>query len=230
MTEDRRKSPRIDLRFKVAIRTTRRGIHEIKNLCIGGLFIRTTDTSIFVKGSEIELVMREPATNKFMRLKARVMHVGGNGIGVAFFDMKPGDRRAMEYCFSLAFLVSPFPHLVGKIREARGGVEKRKNPRIDIQLPVETIVQHDQPEIVKDLSVDGVFIETPNASEFRVKDAIELVMHEPADNKLVHLKARVAHVGETGIGVKFLDVTPEDQEALETCFEVFRNTLPKVDG
>ena len=230
MTGDRRENPRIDLRFKVTIRTIRQGIHEMKNLSVGWLFIRTTDTSIFVKGSDIQLVMREPATSKLMRLKARVVHVGGNGIGVEFFDVKPSDRRAMEYCFSLAFLVSPFPHLVGKIREARGGIEKRKNPRIDIQLPVETIVQHDRPEMVKDLSVEGLFIEIPNPSEFRVKDAIELVMHEPADNKLVHVKARVAHVGETGIGVEFFDVTPEDQEALKTCFDVFQHTLPKVDG
>jgi c-di-GMP-binding flagellar brake protein YcgR len=230
MTEERRKNPRIDLRFKVTIATEHHGIHEVKDLSVGGLFIRTTDTSMFRKGSEIELVMREPANNKLLRLKARVVHTGEDGIGVEFFDVKLGDRRALEYCFSLAFLVSPYPYLVGKTRKAGVGLDKRKNPRIDIQLPVEVISQREQPEMVKDLSIGGLFIETPNPSEFQAEDEIQLVMREPADNKPMRLKARVAHVGENGIGVEFVNVSDEDQETLNTCFDVFRGTLPKIDS
>jgi c-di-GMP-binding flagellar brake protein YcgR len=230
MTEERRKSPRIDLRFKVTIRTTHQGIHEVKDLSVGGLFIRTEDPSMFTHGEEIELVMREPANNKLMRLKARVVHAGENGIGVEFFDVKPSDRRALEYCFSLAFLVSPFPHLVGKTQKGGRGMDKRRNPRIDIQLPVEIIMEHDQPEMVKDLSVGGLFIETSNPDEFQQDDEIQLVMNEPADNKPMRLKARVAHVGDKGIGVEFLNLSDEDQKALNTCFNVFRYTLPKIEG
>jgi c-di-GMP-binding flagellar brake protein YcgR len=230
MTEERRKNPRIDLRFKVTIRTTHQGIHEIRDLSVGGLYIRTTDSSMFGEGDEIELVMREPANNKLMRLNARVAHVGKEGIGVEFFDVKPSDKRALDYCFSLAFLVSPFPYLVGKTQKAGVGWEKRRNPRIDIQLPVEVISQHEQPEMVKDLSVGGLFIEIPNPSEFQAEDEIQLVMREPADNKPMRLNARVAHVSKNGIGVEFLNVSDKDQKALNTCFDVFRYTLPKIDG
>jgi c-di-GMP-binding flagellar brake protein YcgR len=230
MIEERRKNPRLDLRFKAIIRTTEQGIHEVKDLSVGGLFIRTTDPSMFGKWDEIELVIRKPAHNKLMRLKARVAHVGQNGIGVEFFDVKPTDQRALEYCFSLAFLVSPYPYLVGKTQKAGRGLDKRKNPRIDIQLPVEIIMQQEQPQTVKDLSVGGLFIETSNPSEFKERDQIELVMHEPADNKLMRLKARVVHVGKSGIGVEFLDVMAEDQKALEACFEVFRYTLTKTNS
>jgi hypothetical protein len=63
-----------------------------------------------------------------------------------------------------------------------------------------------------------------------VGDHIELVMHEPADNTLMRLKARVAHVGQNGMGVEFLDVTAEDRKALQTCFDVFRHALPKIES
>jgi c-di-GMP-binding flagellar brake protein YcgR len=230
MTTERRRNPRIDLRFQVTIQTTHQGIHEVKDMSVGGLFIRTTDSSMFEEGNEIELVMREPANSKLMRLKARVAHAGEDGIGVEFLDVKPEDRKALEYCFSLAFLVSPFPHLVGKTQKAAVGKEKRRNPRIDIQLPVEVVAHHEQPEMVKDLSVGGLFITTENPSDFKQDDEIELVMREPADNKPMRVSARVAHVGENGIGVEFLNLTDEDQKILNTCFDVFRYTLPKIES
>jgi hypothetical protein len=46
----------------------------------------------------------------------------------------------------------------------------------------------------------------------------------------MRLKARVAHVGDKGIGVEFLNLSDEDQKALNTCFNVFRYTLPKIEG
>ncbi len=46
----------------------------------------------------------------------------------------------------------------------------------------------------------------------------------------MRLDARVAHVAKNGIGVEFFNVTAEDQKALKTCFDLFRHTLPKIDG
>jgi len=230
MTKERRKNPRIGLRFKVTVKLKHKGVHEVKDLSVGGLFIRTTDPSMFGEGDEIELVMQLPVEDRPMSLNARVAHAGENGIGVEFFDVKPEDQKALEYCFSLAFLVSPFPYLVGKSQKAVTGMEKRKNPRIDIQLPVEITMEQEEPQMVKDLSVGGVFIQIIDSSEFGVGDEIELVMREPADNKLMSLNARIAHVGKNGIGVEFLNVTAEDQKALQACFDLFRYTWPKVDS
>ncbi|MBW2172792.1 MAG: PilZ domain-containing protein [Deltaproteobacteria bacterium] len=230
MTEERRKNPRIELRFKITINIRHKGIHEVKDLSVGGLFIRATDPSLFREGDEIELVIQLPVENSPTILNARVCHAGENGIGVEFFDVKPEDQKALEYCFSLAFLVSPFPYLIEKGQAAGMGSEKRRNPRIDIHLPVEMTMQQEEPQMVKDLSVGGLFIETTNPSEFRVGDKIELVMREPADSRLMRLNAQVAHVGKNGIGVEFFNVTAEDQKALKTCFDLFRYTWPKIDS
>jgi len=101
MIEERRKNPRIELRFKITIRTTHHGLHEVQDLSVGGLFIRTTDPSMFGQGDEIELVMREPADNKLMHLNARVAHVGQNGIGVEFSNVTAEDQKALKTCFDL---------------------------------------------------------------------------------------------------------------------------------
>lgn len=230
MTEERRKTPRIELRFKITINIRHKGIHEVKDLSVGGLFIRTTDPSMFGQGDEIELVMQLPVEDTPTSLNARVCHAGEDGIDVEFFDVKPEDEKALEYCFSLAFLVSPVPYLIEKTQKAGMGSEKRRDPRIDIQLPVEVATEQEEPQMVKDLSVGGLFLETVDPSQFQAGDEIELVMREPADNKLMRLNARVAHVGKNGIGVEFFNVTAEDQKALRTCFDLFRYTWPKIDG
>jgi c-di-GMP-binding flagellar brake protein YcgR len=230
MTKERRKNPRIELRFNVKIGIKLKGPHKVQDLSVGGLFIRTTNPSVFGEGDEIRLVMREPADNKLMRLDARVAHVAKNGIGVEFLNMMAEDQKALEYCFSLAFLVSPYPALVERRQDAYIGWEKRRSRRVDIHFQVKIGMNQEGPHEVQDLSVGGLFIETTNPSEFRERDEIELVMREPADNKLMRLDARVAHVAKNGIGVEFLNATAEDQKALNTCFDVFRHTLPKIGG
>ncbi len=109
--------------------------------------------------------------------------------------------------------------------------DKRKHPRIDLDFQIIYIgLKHERPHEAKDLSMSGLFIETANPSKFREGDEIELVMREPADNKLMLLDARVVRVGKNGIGVEFLNLTAEDQKTLKTCFELFRHTLPKIDS
>lgn len=109
--------------------------------------------------------------------------------------------------------------------------DKRKNPRIDLHFQIIYIgLKHDRPHEGQDLSMSGLFIRTANPSKFRKGDEIELVMREPADNKLMLLEARVVRVAKDGIGVEFSNLTAEDEETLKACFDLFRHTLPRIDS
>lgn len=109
--------------------------------------------------------------------------------------------------------------------------EKRKSPRIDLHFQLIYIGQKgERPHEVRDLSMGGLFIRTANPSEFQQGDEVELVMREPADNTLMLLNAKVMRVSKAGIGVEFINLTPEDQETLQTCFDLFQHTLPSFDG
>jgi c-di-GMP-binding flagellar brake protein YcgR len=102
--------------------------------------------------------------------------------------------------------------------------EKRKDPRIDLFVQVK--IKHQGLHKVKDLSLSGLFILTPNASQFETGEEIEVVLQLPGEDKPTYLDARVARIATDGIGVKFVKVPPKEQVALEYCFDIFKHTLP----
>jgi c-di-GMP-binding flagellar brake protein YcgR len=124
-----------------------------------------------------------------------------------------------------------FPPLIVRRKEAGMTRDRRKNPRIELHFKIIRINREDEgPYKAKDLSMGGLFIETDKPSKFRKGQEIELVMREPADNKFMRLKARVAHIDKEGIGVEFVNMTEGDKAILKTCFNLFRHTLPKVES
>ena len=102
--------------------------------------------------------------------------------------------------------------------------EKRKDPRIDLFVQVK--IKHQGLHKVKDLSLSGLFIQTPNPSQFESGDEIEVVMQLPGEDKPTRLDARVARVATNCIGVKFERVPPKEQVALQYCFDLFKHTIP----
>ena len=106
--------------------------------------------------------------------------------------------------------------------------EKRGKARIDFHLPV-TIKGHQGLKKIKDFSLSGLFIEMKDTSEFKQGDEIDLVMELPHEKKPIEPKARVAHVTGEGIGVEFVDLSPQHAMALEYCFHIFKDTIPLAD-
>ncbi|MCP4688177.1 MAG: PilZ domain-containing protein [Desulfobacterales bacterium] len=98
--------------------------------------------------------------------------------------------------------------------EARAGEptveEKRKSPRKQGFVPVE-YTTHDLSDsaVVKDISIDGVFIET--AETFEIGQ--EFILHIPFSDSRdqVKLQVEVVHVSPLGIGTKFKEIlTPQE--------------------
>ena len=107
--------------------------------------------------------------------------------------------------------------------------EKRKDARIDFYLPV-TIKGHQGLNKVKDFSIGGLFIEMQDTSRFKQGDEIDLIIELPHEKKPIEPKARVAHVTGKGIGVEFVDLSPQHAMAIEYCFHVFKHTVPLADS
>ena len=111
------------------------------------------------------------------------------------------------------------------------GKKERKNARIDFYLPV-TIKGHQGLKKIKDFSLGGlfIFIEMQDTSRFKKGDEINLIMELPHEKNPIEPKARVARVTGKGIGVEFVDLSPNDAMALEYCFNVFKHTVPLADS
>lgn len=103
--------------------------------------------------------------------------------------------------------------------------DKRKDARIDFQLSVE-IKGHRGVHSIGDFSLSGVFIQTENPSEFKPGDEIDLFMKPPHKKNAIQVKARVTRVTSKGIGVEFVNLMPQHALALESCFHVFKHTIP----
>jgi hypothetical protein len=107
--------------------------------------------------------------------------------------------------------------------------EKRGKARIDFHLPV-TIKGHQGLKKIKDFSLSGLFIEMKDTSQFKQGDEIDLVMELPHEKNPIEPKARVAHVTGEGIGVEFVDLSPQHAMTLEYCFHIFKDTIPLADS
>jgi hypothetical protein len=79
---------------------------------------------------------------------------------------------------------------------------------------------------ITDISAGGVFIELDNSSVFKVGQPLELIVKLPTEHASMKLKAEVVSCLNRGIGCKFVNLRPRQKDAIERCFETFKDTLP----
>ena len=103
--------------------------------------------------------------------------------------------------------------------------EKRISPRIEFHLEV-VIKGYHGVKKTSNFSTVGLFIEIENPSRFKQGQILELITRLPEEKKVMKIKARVAHITERGIGVKFMDLSGPDLDAIESTFRIFRATMP----
>lgn len=97
---NQRKNPRIDFHLAVMIKGYE-GPTEIQDLSLGGLFIRVTDPPQFEQGDEVDLVIQLPFEEDPMEVKAKIVRVTAEGVGVEYVDLLPQHAMALEQCFHI---------------------------------------------------------------------------------------------------------------------------------
>ena len=105
------------------------------------------------------------------------------------------------------------------------GTDKRGVPRIDLYLPL-TVKRRKGAKKIKDLSLTGLFIELENASSFQEWDEVDLVIELPYEENSMEVRARIVRLIGDGMGVEFVDISPQNAHTLEYWFNVYRHTVP----
>jgi hypothetical protein len=100
MDVDKRKAPRIEFHLDVAVKGLE-GTTEIRDLSMGGLFIRLEDASQLKEGHIVHLVMQLPLEKTPLYVKARVVRVTSEGIGVEYMNLLPHQEMVLEQCFHI---------------------------------------------------------------------------------------------------------------------------------
>ena len=106
--QDNRRHPRIDFNLPVEI-PGHLGLHLVKNLSLGGLFVETEAASKFGTGHEIDLVMKFPFENEIIKTRPRVARVTTNAIGAEFVNLAPSHAMVFERCFHVFKHTIPMP-------------------------------------------------------------------------------------------------------------------------
>ena len=103
--------------------------------------------------------------------------------------------------------------------------ERRKDKRIEFHYPVVVLGIDDQAQIL-DFSINGFHIEMHTESGLTVGQIVNLALRLPMERDTLRIRAKVAYKDPKGIGCRFVDLGPANQEKLERCFNVFNATLP----
>jgi c-di-GMP-binding flagellar brake protein YcgR len=100
MDIDRRKDPRIDFHLELTIEGYK-GATEIRDLSLGGLMIKLDDPSRFSLGDGVVLTMLLPFEDKPIDVKAKVVRITSEGIGVEYVKLSPYHKMIIEQCFHI---------------------------------------------------------------------------------------------------------------------------------
>jgi PilZ domain len=161
----------------------------------GGLFLGASGK--IAVGTELTVRFRPAQHLPIVEAKATVRYLLPNqGIGIEFTGIKPEDRD---------MILLQIGHRMA---------EKRRFPRV----PLAVQVEHNGGSVIgmsRDISAGGMFIETRQTasgiSSFRLRFNLD------DGGPIVKVTVAVRYVvGEFGVGVEFIDLSPADRDRIET--------------
>jgi uncharacterized protein (TIGR02266 family) len=200
--KENRKYPRVPARFAVDCRIGDKTVRaRAAILGGGGIFLELADAP--VPGTEVMLRFRPAKHLPFIKTKAVVRyHLAGQGVALEFIELSTEDR-----------------HMILRLVEHQKG-DRRKFPRVRLATQVESEAAV-MLTYSRDVSRGGMFVETttplPTGSILTLRFNLD-------DQTSVVAKAVVTYqVRKFGMGVQFLDLTPESRKCIEDY--VARNTV-----
>lgn len=104
-------------------------------------------------------------------------------------------------------------------------LDRRESPRISCLLEVDVWGRSISNQMM-DFSTDGAFINTPKASHFKPDDQIELILMFPRQLAPMQVKARIKRVTDSGIGVKFENLRPNNAQMIGEFINDFERLKP----
>lgn len=192
--KENRRYPRVPVRFPVECRVGDKNFRaRAAILGGGGIFVELKDAPD--PGAEASLRFRPARHLPFIKAKAKVCcHLPGQGVAFEFSEIAPEDRQ-----------------LILRLVEHKKG-DRRQFPRVRLATQVEceaaTILTFS-----RDVSAGGMFVETNTP----LPTGSILTLRFNLDNQASVVSKGVVtyQVRKFGMGVHFLDLTPEDRKSIE---------------
>jgi hypothetical protein len=102
--------------------------------------------------------------------------------------------------------------------------EKRRHPRLEFQC---TGMVMGKEAVVTDISMGGIFLELDEIPEMlKIGRVTNVDLDLPTEPESVRIKIKIVNRNEKGVGAKYIDLSKENIQAINNCFDAFKNTLP----
>lgn len=95
---ERRAFPRLEFHCTAKIIGIKDPVN-ITDISLGGFFFELNLTSKLKMGQIANVAISLPTENEPLRLKARMINQTDRGVGCAFIDLTPNQRKAIHACF-----------------------------------------------------------------------------------------------------------------------------------
>lgn len=103
--------------------------------------------------------------------------------------------------------------------------DHRQHPRLEFHCPAR--IQGIKGVFkVTDISMGGAFLELEPTSAFELGKTFNLTMKLPTEYEPIMTKVKVANIRKRGVGLKFMNITPKNEQIIRFCFETFKDTIP----
>jgi hypothetical protein len=103
--------------------------------------------------------------------------------------------------------------------------ERREHPRLELHCDT-TIPGVRGIQTLTDISFGGCFIEAKIQGKVKIGQIITLNTKLPTEKKAIKVKAKIVSQKERGIGCQFISLEDDVRDAICTCFEMYKDTLP----
>ena len=104
-------------------------------------------------------------------------------------------------------------------------LERRQHPRLAFHCKA-TIRGINQVVRVTDISLGGFFFELKTKKKLKLGALVDVSMRLPTESDTLRFKAKLISQGKRGVGCQYVSLTPDTQESIRNCFEIFKDTLP----
>jgi PilZ domain len=192
--KEHRKFPRVPVRFPVECRVGDKNLRaRAAILGGGGIFLELKDAPD--PGVEASLRFRPARHLPFIKAKAKVCyHLPGEGVAFEFTEIAIEDRN-----------------LILRLVEHKKG-DRRKFPRVRLATQVECEAAMIL-TFSRDVSVGGMFVETN--TPMPTGSILTLRFNLNNQTSIVAKGVVTYQIKKFGMGVHFLDLTPEDRKSIE---------------
>ena len=103
--------------------------------------------------------------------------------------------------------------------------ERRAFPRLEFHCTARVIGLKNEVNIT-DISLGGFFFELQLKSKLKMGQIANVAINLPTENEPIRVKARMINQNDRGVGCAFIDLRPDQRQAIHNCFETFKDTLP----